>query len=644
MAGNILGALRVAGLPRRRARSIEPPATERQGAAAEARQTASSERAPQKAPGPNWLLVFLAFFVIAVVQTWPLALHMSDHAIAWPGDSYVMWWNFTWVKDSLLDFSDPFHTEALYHPQGSSLYLHTLAPVNGIISIPLQLVTGNVLLTWNMMSLVFFALSGTGGYALAYHVTRDRWAPIVSGFIFAFSPVAMMHLHGHFHIATTWPIPFFALFLIRFLDSRSWRDLAIVTFMAVILTWNWLEFAIDIGLFAMLLFAFWAATQVRREHPREVPRMVARLLPAIVVWAVLSAPLLIPTARAAESGDYVVRSPDEAAYFSPDLLAYAIPSPLWGPGEFSRNYDEYYSTRAGSMETTVFLGFSPVALAIVAFASRRNSPLRGNIVFWSGAFAFFAVMALGPRLFIFGEDLGVPLPFRLLQEVPLAGERRVPGRMIIVGMLALGVLASVGVTDLARRYGARVRHAGVLLALLALGLVFIEYLSPPVNLAAYHVPPIYEQIGRESGDFAVLDLPLGRVTGNSHAGDVVGGAMSDYAQVIHGKASVGGYLSRARDTDLDWLQEQPGLGYLACPECDGFPRASDLDRERVRALFTEIEIKYVVVNLVTFEGKPTTLVEERTAAEVQTYIEDTLGLEAAGSGVGWLAYRNPNVP
>jgi hypothetical protein len=596
-------------------------------------------------PGPNWPLVFVFFLALAVVQTLPLALHMNDHALGWAGDSYVMWWNLVSLKQSLLALSNPFHTSALYYPQGTDLYLHTLIPVNGVLSVPLQLITGNVLLSWNILMLTFLALSGTGGYALAYHVTKDRWASLFGGFLFAFLPFVMMHMNAaHFDIATTWPIPFFALFLLRFFERRSRADILLVAVLGALMTWNWVEFAIDAGWFALLLFSFWAIVKLRRGERADIPPMVRSLLPAIVVWAVLSAPVVIPTVLAIQSGDYTVTTTgNEAGYYSPDAFAYFIPSPLWGPGEFANNFEKPYSTRAGSIETTMFLGLSPLALAIVALANRRKSPLRTSIRFWSLVFGFFAVMSLGPELNAFGLSLAVPLPFKLLQLLPFVGERREPARMIIVGALALGVLASIGVSVVAKKYAHSFRHAGPLIACMALAVICFEYWNAPVSLASYQVPAIYAQIGQEDGQFSVLDLPLGRATGNSHTGDPAGAAMSDYAQVLDGKPSIGGYLSRVTDENLKWLAEEPGLGYLACLDCNGYPRDIDLDTQRVRALFSELKIKYVVVNLKTFEGEPSALITHGVTTDAELYLHARLGLQEIASGNGWLAYRNPDV-
>jgi len=119
--------------------------------------------------------------------------------------------------------------------------------------------------------------------------------------------------------------------------------------------------------------------------------------------------------------------------------------------------------------------------------------------------------------------------------------------------------------------------------------------------------------------------------------------MSDYAQVLDGKPSIGGYLSRVTDENLKWLAEEPGLGYLACLDCDGYPRDIDLDTQRVRALFSELKIKYVVVNLKTFEGEPSALITHGVKTDAELYLHARLGLEEIASGNGWLAYRNPDV-
>src|SRR3990172_2719676 len=199
----------------------------------------------------RWPALSLFFATATIVQTWPLAKHPDNSITTWsffPFDGWQFLWNLWWVKYSVLSLEYPFHTEHLLYPQGSDLYLHPLTFVNGVMSIPLQLATGNLILTWNLLVLLCFVLAGVGPYALAYRITRNHLAALVAGFIFAFTPFTMMRLGGHWNIFATWPIPFFLLFLIRFKDSGRVLDAVLTGVFLAILTLNWLEFATDAAL------------------------------------------------------------------------------------------------------------------------------------------------------------------------------------------------------------------------------------------------------------------------------------------------------------------------------------------------------------------------------------------------------------
>ena len=546
--------------------------------------------------------------------------------MGWGPDIWAHLWNLWWVKHQLLALENPFRTELLFYPQGSDLYMHTLSPVNGIISMPMQLLTGNILLSWNVTSLLFFTASGVGAYALAYHVCRDGWAALAGGVIFAFSPFVMTHIHGHFNIATTWPIPLFVLCVLLFQDTRQSRYAVLGGVLAAIMTWNWLEFAIDSGMFLVLFALFWVCVHLRRGERDKAVGLVRGVVLLGLVWLPLSLPILIPSMYEVASGDIEMRgglSPT-SEYYSADLLGFVTPSPLWGPGEFSNcDCGGIYPTVIGGVEGTVFLGILPLILSALALLFYWRTDRRLHVLFWGGVFGFFTVMALGPFLYIDGNktwdigplDFSVTLPYRFFQHIPIIGLRRVPARMVIYSLLSLAVLAPLGVTALRQMLGGRWKYAGQALGLVAFALVLLEFWNPPVSLATFHVPSIYKTIGDEPGDFTLLELPVGRITSTTQRGDILGGGMSDYSQITHGKASVGGYISRGNHDDVVWLREQPGIGYLSCPTCPDFPRAEDKDVDLVRDLFVTLDIRYVIVNLKTFEGKPTSLVTDGTAAQ-----------------------------
>jgi hypothetical protein len=570
--------------------------------------------------------------------------------MGWAPDVYAHLWNLWWVKHQLLGLHNPFHTGLLLYPQGSDLYLHTVAPVNGVMSMPLQIATGNVLLSWNVLVLLFFTASGVGAYALAYHVTRDPWASLAGGVVFAFAPFVMTHLHGHFNIATTWPIPFFVLSVLLLHETRRPRYAVFAGVLMAVLTWNWLEFAIDSGLFVVILFVFWTVIYVRRQEREKAIELFKQLALLVAVWLPLSLPILIPTFYEVAAGDVEMRgalSP-VSEYYSADLLGFVSPSPLWGPGKLANcDCGNPYPTVIGGVEGTVYLGILPLLLAVFALLYYWRTRRRWDVIFWASIFAFFTVMALGPYLYIDSNkvwdvgfmDFSISLPYRVFQKVPLIGLRRVPARMVIYSMLSLAVLAPLGITALREILSSKQKYIGQALGLLALALVMLEFWNPPVSLNSFQVPPIYDAIADEPGDYTLLELPVGRITSTTQRGDIIGGGMADFSQMTHGKATIGGYISRGKPKDILWLREQPGIGYLSCPNCPDFPREQDLDGDRVRSLFEELRIRYVIVNLRDFEGAPTSIVTGGYQEQVIAYLEDTLQLERVDEGDGWLAYK-----
>lgn len=600
----------------------------------------------------HWLAAALFFSIAAIVQTWPLILHTKDHIMGWAPDSYHFMWTLWWVKQAIVELNtNPFHSDIIFFPQGTDLYLNTMVFVNGVLSIPMQLVSGNVMLSWNSLCLAFFVLSALGAYMLSYRVTGSRWAALLSGYIFAFSPFVLTRIHGHLNIATTWPIPLFALLLLRFHETGRLREMVALGVVWAVLTYNWFEFAIDAGTFLVLFVVVQALFYLRHGDRAKARELLRGTAIAAGVWLAISAPLLIPSVISTLSGDVSNRGglspPTE--FYSADLLGFVTPSPLWGPGEFSKA-DLPGETHAviGGVETTVFLGIVPLLLAGSALLFHWKSPQRWMMLFWAGTFIFFSVMALGPLLYVGGEkevaiggvSFSVSLPFRVYDNIPIIGLRSVPARMIVFGTLALSVLAGMGLDGLMSRLSWVRRATGPLVAILALALVILEYWNPPVSLAHFSAPMIYEEIQGEQGDFAVLDLPLGRATGIIQRGDVVGAAIAEYGQTIHGKPVVGGYISRAKDKDVLWLEQVPGLKYLGCSLCPGLPDADDRNPALVRAVFNGLRIKYVIVHKVDLEGRPMSYELDGTAAAVQEYLETVVGLTKVTEDIDYIAYKS----
>ena len=583
----------------------------------------------------------------AIVQTWPLALHAADRIVittsswGWSFDTLVFLWNLWWVKEALVVLqTNPYHTDFLFYPQGSDLYLHTIAPVNGVMSIPLQLVTGNLFLSWNILALLYFALSGLGMYALCYRITRNNGAAIIAGYMFTFTPIVLIHFSSHWSISTTWPIPFFMLFLLRLQDSTHWGNAVAAGGFWALITYNNFEYGIDAGLFFGIFLLYWSFIYIRR-HDQMLPRFLRHVALVAAVWLGLTAPLLGLTIN--DIGEYPTPSIDE--YWSADLEAYVTPSPLWGPGmDIVPDSHGVNHAPIGGMENTAYLGGCALLLAAIAvFAIRRKPAL---IVFWLLVFFSYTILALGPYLYVGGSKVAVlgfslPMPYQILDNLPLMGARRAPTRIVVFGICGLSVLAAIGFDLLS----ARVRELNVRLApvlvVLVLGLVVLELWNPPLKTSELARPAVLEEMSREEGEFTVLHAPWGRISGaGGSAGDYWGAPLPNYYQTVHERRSFGGLISRAKESAFDWVGLEPGLNYLSCV-CEG--REDDRDLEAVRSVLRRYRIKYIVVHRLDPYGNPMRHTAESLQL-VDDYIRGFLALTPVSEDSSLTVFRNPEVP
>ncbi|MFN8512536.1 MAG: hypothetical protein U0841_08090, partial [Chloroflexia bacterium] len=145
------------------------------------------------------------------------------------------------------------------------------------------------------------------------------------------------------------------------------------------------------------------------------------------------------------------------------------------------------------------------------------------------------LLALGPTLQIAGRSFGaVPLPYRLVQAVPLANLFRVPARFGLLVTLCLAVLAGIGLVGLAQRFPKLATGRARLIALPLLTLMLlVEQFPAPYPLVPVEEPAFYRQLAASSERGAVLELPFALTRSSSL-----------FNQTIHGRPIIGGYLSR----------------------------------------------------------------------------------------------------
>lgn len=571
------------------------------------------------------LLALAAYAALTFLLTLPIGLKLFTE-VPGGGDAWQNIWNLWWVKQALINLhTNPYYTNLLYYPQGVSLYFHTLVLTDGLIGIPLQLMGLNLIATYNLIMLLGFLLAGYGAFLLCHYLTGSRWASFVGGIVFAFSPYHFAHLFGHMNLVSLQWVPFYVLLLLKATDEagtagiRGWglrvraeadsppdkqkySALLYAAGAGVLFAVNsytdWL-YAIFLAIFTGIFLGWRLLAPSERWHFASIGlgwrEGLVRLIVGGAAALLLVSPVLFPTLAEAQKG-YAQQPPRETLVYSSDLLMSFIPSelhPLWGKA-IAERIDQMgpYLPIKNPSERDVFLGYSVLLLA--AYGVWRRWKLR-QVRFWTFMAVATWVLSLGPILQIGGKSqftafgVTVPMPYLLLYKLPFISIMRTPARLTMLTMLALGVLVAFALSNLIaapsiptarsfrlpRRWSLAVSAAAPLL-------ILFEFLSLPFPTVppGWNVP-IYEQIAKEPGNFALLELPI-RPFGDYMA-----------YQTIHGKPIIGGYLSRLPPYPL--LDEVPALKYLRDTTAPADPIISQITGGKGVLALRNLGVKYVII-------------------------------------------------
>ncbi len=561
-----------------------------------------SNRPPDRVKPPSWpvrsrgdFLVLGGFLLVAIAFTWPLALHFDSSAPGDPnGDTWQMVWNLWWVKEALTHFHNPFHTDLIFYPQGAGLYLHALNALNGLVSLPVQLVVAafstaanGAVAGYNFIVLLSFTLAAYGAFCLARYLWGSERAALLAGLAYGFSAYGFDHLLGHLNLVSYELIPFYLLFLLKALHKNSKAPLlslqtlklaAPPVFCLLGLTLLELQYVLYMGFFSLFYLLYLAGVflwkRLRRlPAPFNLGQVYRRAVLIGLGFAVLSLPLTVPMLNEALNNPNTVPLRQEKSY-SADLLAYFYPSPfhlLWGEA-MQRAIKPFTATL---IEKVVFPGFTVYLLILAGFAvwlfrrimagrsrvkeatqnpfnkdtgttSRLHDTSPGDLspgdwspgpLFWLVIAGIFAGFSFGPRLHINGVEHGPALPGALIYELPILNITRVPARFAIVAILGLALVAAWGLSRLEAVWPDKRQVANVLtgLALLALG---FELLPAPYPLAEYKVSPFYQALAAQPGsDYSIMEVPL-------NFGKYQYETAYLEAQMTHGKPDLNGYISR----------------------------------------------------------------------------------------------------
>ena len=353
------------------------------------------------------------YCVVALVMTWPLARVAPGKLAADLGDPAFNCWILAWTSGQILkalqgDFSALTHfwNGNIFYPEPLTLAYSEHLVAQSLQILPVYAATGNILLSYNLLFIATFALSGYAAYLLVRDLTGEPWAAFLGGLAFAYAPYRLGQF-SHLQVLTSYWMPLALFGLHRYFATGRPRALAggaaALVMQNLSCGYYLLFFPPFVGVYCL-----YEMTQRRLLRDRRV-WMNLGLAAAAVMLATW--PFVRPYLQLREQSGLGVRSREEIAMFSADTHAFGTIAPN------SRTLAEPLSGYP-KPEGEGFVGFTILAFAWIGMGYGVARTIRAipwatmaewQVIAAAGAgIVFCATAAVLAWFFVYGQ-LALPI-------------------------------------------------------------------------------------------------------------------------------------------------------------------------------------------------------------------------------------------
>lgn len=533
------------------------------------------------------LLPLLAYILLAVIFTYPLITRFFTHIPGLDGDAYIYLYNQWWLKNALTHSLDFFNSSLLLYPFGADLSLSATTVSNNLVISFCDIFLPSVA-AFNLFIIFSFAVAAWGMFILLQYLIKNKAASFLGGLIFAFHPYIFSELGaGHYNYSTVYFIPLFVFFLLKATreDTRRYLNAFWAALFLLIGFYNDLYYAYGL-IFVLVLYFLWLWRERRKDFTKDIKVFVL----IITIFIACAWPLGWKILQASLSGAYPFATIEQISLYSPDVRSFFIPSYL---NTFYGHGLQAYYQPIRPYDSIVYIGYLLILLAVWGCYSGRRAKAKFLLGFWGLLSVFFFFVALGPALSVGGRNIA-PLPYQLLYFLPFLKGILVPSRLVVFFIFSLIVPAAYGFSVLMGKAKSKVYKAAILIG--AIGLILLEYSSIPLPLLDTDVPMFYKKLAAEAADYAILELPFALSTSFYTLGDINSSSKLEYFQTVHGKPILGGYISRVPNYVHNYYHKLVGLRYAISPSDSMDSAAIALEKDRVREIFSDLKIGYIVIH------------------------------------------------
>jgi len=388
-------------------------------------------------------VVITGYLLIGIAAFWPDYPGISHRLFGVDSDFAQSVWFLDWVPHALAHGLNPFFSNAIFVPSGANLTQSTSSPLLGLITAPFAQML-NPLVRANLLMVLGMPVSATAAF-----VVLRKWkvwvpAAAIGGLMYGFSPYMVGQGIGHVELIFVPLPPFIALTIVSILQgSGSPRRLGIRLGLLVVA-----QYLISPEVLATVgLFTIVALTCVAISRRAEIAQMAHRLWePAGIALVLAAVVLAYPTWMLLAGPQHFTGSLPTTNGYHNDLLNVVVPGPEQRVSLGMRSFGERLDSRTNPTEAGGYIGAPILILAgFLVWRSRRSPRMQLAALLLLGA----VVLSFGPYLFVEGHPTNVPLPFLLLDHLPLVDDI-LPSRVCYEAGACLAAVFAFGLADLHR--------------------------------------------------------------------------------------------------------------------------------------------------------------------------------------------------
>ncbi len=444
-------------------------------------------------------LVVAAYSLAIFVLLWPYTRYAATMI---PGrrDALLQIWIGRWVEHALV--TNPlrlFDANAFYPLEHTLAYSDANVPII-LLMAPIQLLTGNAILAYNVAIFATFLIAACGTYALIRHWTGNRAVAFIAGLAFAFLPYRYAHLWHLNQLGHAWT-PWVILALLLLVRRPHWLFAVALGLLVAVESVSSFYLAFQVGLVLLVTLV----TLLIVDPRVRTRQFLVHLALAGVVALAIVVPLALPYLEVRE-GQGLERTLDEAEQWQ------AVPRSYLKVASQNRVWLWLNAEHNG--EDTLFPGGVALVGAVAGLIFWRRQRAVTVALLVLAALAF--VIALGPT-WTRADGREIALPYRFLFEhFPFFKSMRVAARFGVLVDFAVVALAGLGFAALwrwlsSRLTAARARQIGPLATVALTALILLELASVPIPVREIDrsavVAAPYHWLAEQSGQGAVMEFP-----------------------------------------------------------------------------------------------------------------------------------------